>query len=349
MKKTRNSNFEVVRIMSMYLIVLGHFYWETNWDFTKTNILLRTGIQHLWFGGKLGVDLFVLISAFFLFSRKEIKYVSLIKLWGQVLFYSVGISIFVKLFMNMNVGWKELVKSFIPISTGMYWFVTAYVVMYLLAPYINIFLDSLSKKEFQFLLLLLLFIYFFGTTFQNQAIGFKFDEASTIIGVYPFGCYIRKYKKDIEKISFLKLLITAMTMNIILFFSAFCINYVNYLNKTIQANDHSFDRFYGAASPFQIICSICILCIFVKMKPHYIKSVNLFSKSVFGVYLFHCQPLLINFIWNDVVKGFKYETTPFVFFYAAYSSFVIFLIGLIFDLFRQLLLSSVKLFSELRH
>lgn len=70
-KKQRNSNLELLRIISMFLIVLGHFAWQTNWSVNNDTSLIRLGAIHcLWIGGKLGVNLFILISGYFLINSK---------------------------------------------------------------------------------------------------------------------------------------------------------------------------------------------------------------------------------------------------------------------------------------
>ena len=104
----RNSNLEWLRIISMLLIVVGHFSWQTKWNFSHTNIFLQTGIQWLWFGGKLGVDLFILISAYFLATRKEIKIKPLVKLWEQVIFYSILLTIVGILIFKLSINLKEI-------------------------------------------------------------------------------------------------------------------------------------------------------------------------------------------------------------------------------------------------
>lgn len=40
MRKERSSNIEVLRIVSLFLIVLGHFSWHTDWNFSQTNVII---------------------------------------------------------------------------------------------------------------------------------------------------------------------------------------------------------------------------------------------------------------------------------------------------------------------
>lgn len=330
----RNSNLEWIRIISMLLIVLGHFSWQTKWDFAHTNIFLQTGIQWLWFGGKLGVDLFVLISAYFLTTRKEIKFKPLVRLWEQVIFYSVLLTVIGVFYFKLSINFKEVLNTFFPIIAGAYWFVTAYVVMYLLAPYINIGLERLSKEQFKKLLIILMVIFSIVTIFHTESIGFIEDNAMVLIGVYPFGAYIRKYPEDILKIKNIIFSITIFLNLIILYLSALGINLIfRYLKHGIDV--YAFSRFFISVSPFQLLIALSIFALFVKRPVQHNRVVNSVASHVFSVYLVHCQPLMIGFIWLDLVKANRFETTPYVFIYAVIITILIFSVSVIIDYFRQ--------------
>lgn len=84
-RKSRNSNIELLRIISLFLIIVGHFSWHTNWSLNGTSIFLESTIHSLWIGGKLGVDIFVLISGYFL-VKSHYKLSSFVRIWLQALF-----------------------------------------------------------------------------------------------------------------------------------------------------------------------------------------------------------------------------------------------------------------------
>ena len=58
--KQRDSNMELLRIISMILIILFHYIYNSDFQYTEltfSNILIESG----WFLGELGVNLFILI------------------------------------------------------------------------------------------------------------------------------------------------------------------------------------------------------------------------------------------------------------------------------------------------
>lgn len=88
----RNSNLEMLRIVSMFLIVAHHYAMhgfniaELNYSFNRYIV----GVLSL--GGKLGVSCFILISGFFMVNF-QITLHKLIKIIAEVWVYSAGITL----------------------------------------------------------------------------------------------------------------------------------------------------------------------------------------------------------------------------------------------------------------
>ena len=62
----RQSNIELLRIITMFFIVAHHFAVHSGFDFPVNTISInRLWIQFIQIGGKIGVDIFVLISFVF--------------------------------------------------------------------------------------------------------------------------------------------------------------------------------------------------------------------------------------------------------------------------------------------
>ena len=77
-KKTRLSNFELLRIISMLLIVAHHFSVHSHLisDTPIINVYLQRALAT---GGKVAVNLFVLISGYFMINS-TFKFKKLLKL-----------------------------------------------------------------------------------------------------------------------------------------------------------------------------------------------------------------------------------------------------------------------------
>ena len=107
--------------------------------------------------GNFGVNLFVLISGYFLINSK-FKFKKLLKLTTEVFFYSVTLYI-VCIFLKITTfSIEEFKKVIFPISYNMYWFATTYIGLYLLSPFINKLLNNISRTEHKNLIYLLIIL-----------------------------------------------------------------------------------------------------------------------------------------------------------------------------------------------
>ena len=148
--KSRDSSIELLRIISMFMIVMHHFAIHGGFSFAAQTLTVpRFWYSFIIMGGKTGVNIFVLISGYFLINDryKFPKLKNVLKLLGQVLFYSV---IFTAIFGFL--GLKKitrtlLIETFLPVTYGSYWFASAYVVLYLLHPFINVLLLKLKNAN----------------------------------------------------------------------------------------------------------------------------------------------------------------------------------------------------------
>ena len=114
--KSRLSNFELLRIISMILIVINHYVVSSGVLDLEFNIN-RVILQLFGIGGKIGVTLFVLISGYFLIDSK-FKMRKLLKIILETLFYSVSIYFLLWAFQKQKFSIKGMIKVFLPITMG---------------------------------------------------------------------------------------------------------------------------------------------------------------------------------------------------------------------------------------
>lgn len=290
--KIRESNFELLRILSMFLIVLHHFsvYSENLFEPGSTGYLL-----HYMFsvGGKLGVNCFFLISGYFL-CEKERNINKLFKLWGEIFFWSIAIFCFMVVANLIPFSVKDFIKSLFPISFDMYWFATTYFVLYLLFPYINKFTSCLGKKEMLNLIIILFCAWSIIPTFFNTQS--TFSNFSWGFFLYLVGAYIRKYHN--EKISIYKvwsLIIFILNIGII-FVSIVLIGSIGKDNEKLLDNIIYFAK---SQSVFMAISSVSIFFLFKNLRIRDKLWINTISATTFGIYLIHDNVFFRNFIWKN--------------------------------------------------
>lgn len=148
--KQRNSALELLRIVSMLMIVFHHFSIYGGFDWGNNSLT----VPHFWYnfiasGGKLGVNVFVLISGYFLINDKCV-FVNLrkvLKLLGQLPVYSVVIFSIFAACSKATVDYGAITKVLFPVTHETWWFASTYFVLFLLHPFFNVGLRALKKAH----------------------------------------------------------------------------------------------------------------------------------------------------------------------------------------------------------
>lgn len=188
MAAIRQSNFELLRIISILLIVSMHILGNT---FHTRNLLNRELILAVNTLGNTGVTLFILLSGYF-GIRFNIR--KLFKLIAAIWFYSVFSYILEVRCLQVPFTWAGLASSLVPVLSKKYWFMTCYVVLYCFSPYLNRLAAGLSRESFRRLLLIWGFFFAAAPTFLFFEI--QNDTGKGVINVilaYLIGQYIQTY------------------------------------------------------------------------------------------------------------------------------------------------------------
>lgn len=339
MKKDRKSNIELLGIVSMFMIVFSHVTWEGRFSYPKSNILHNTIIQFPWLFGQIGVIVFTLISAYFLSKKKEINVKSISKLAKITWFWSI-LALMIAIIMGGNglLNLKIIINLLFPILRGTYWYVTAYIAMYLLMPYLNIVIDKLNKRNYIIFLTLLLVICSVIPTFTGVT---ALDSANnsgsvySLIVIYFIGGFIRKFENDLVYSN--KKLIGLFIISIII--STIMLYLLNFLNSRgiidINSTNKLYGRFAKTNSIFQIISSTLLFLFFKNININYSKVINYIAGSMISVYIIHTNPVVMNILWNKIIRISIYERSRYILFIELVVAAGVFCSSLIFDILRR--------------
>ena len=96
-------------------IIAHHFACHGAFSFSLQSLEFnRLWIIFLWIWGKIGVNVFVLISGWFLSQTNNFKWSKIIILWLQMFFYSIVVYLLFLLFGNEVFTIKSLIKRIFP-------------------------------------------------------------------------------------------------------------------------------------------------------------------------------------------------------------------------------------------
>lgn len=326
--KKRQSNFELLRIICMFLIVAGHVTWQTKFSYDELNLVHRVSIQSLWMGGELGVWCFTLISAYFL-SGSHFKIKSLKKIWGITLFYSISIYLLLVIFHVIPINPKDALKSFLPVLTGNYWYVSAYIGMYILVPYMNIVIEHLEKKEYQKFLLLLFIMFSLLPYLKNITVVTNNNSVINLVYIYFVGGYLRKYSSDFTKEN-QKYYILIFLGSLILMLSSIVV--------LDLIRPKSWFAFLTTSSPLEAIAGVSLFLISKNTSISYNEIINKIAASTFAVYLIHCQAIFLPILWDKIVHAQQWQTIPYMPVYELLVACIIYCTATLIDFTRLYIL-----------
>ena len=195
MKKERESNFELCRLACMFYIVFYHLiihvpgiYDQMSWAKPLATIC------------HVGVVVFVMISGYFGINRSLAGF---LKIALSVSFYNLLGILIAHFAFAQPFDPKSLLSVFLPVSHGGYWFITTYLILYLIAPYVNRLLDGFEKKEYWiFLAILSVLVFYLGGIAGVSACNGRGILA--FILSYSIGRFIHTYYPEGMEPAFLK-------------------------------------------------------------------------------------------------------------------------------------------------
>lgn len=284
----------MLRIISMFLIIMHHCTMYGLGQITS-NTMNRSIAGVTILGGKLGVDIYILIAGYYM-CQSRFTGKKLVRLWGEVFFYAAGIyavldvlkhlgyrEVLDDLQISVYFGWKPIRDLLLPIGSRQYWFFTCYIIIMLLSPILNLVIERLEQKRLLGCLILTTMMWSSITT--SNGYDYYYNELIWLLIVYLYGGYIRRYSKN-----------TNVRRSL-------CIAGVAFLGMVIDselciAHNGGYYSHVVLNAPLTLLCAVSLFLAFIKMRPRTNHLINTIAGTTFGVYLIHANLKLNPFLWN---------------------------------------------------
>ena len=148
-QKLRYNNLDLLRFIAIWGVLTSHYIgWggvANNTSPSDINFYIAAVLGVV---SQISVNIFYIISGYFLESNREFRIKKITIFYWKVFFYSVLIPVVLVLIGYIPFD-KLLIKSLFPILSNQYWFATIYIFLMLLFPFLNILLSNCSKKTTQ--------------------------------------------------------------------------------------------------------------------------------------------------------------------------------------------------------
>ena len=359
-KEQRNSNFELLRIVSMVLIILYHIIYHGHVIELCATEELKNLFKIIEILTLVHVNSFVLLSGYYQWN-KRFKQSKVWKIINASWFYRV---IIVFIFMTLgliSIDKLTLFKDIFPLEFANNWFIKYYILLYLISPLLNAAIKTMSQKTHKRILLILFIMFCFmpwitrSQTFDNN--GYTLYQ---FIYLYLIGGYLNKYnsfenstigqKSNLIKRSVLITIISVCVLsNFLLYHFSFKYTgpnaFLNDLILNIQISHLSYNN------PFVLIQSIAYFLLFstFKFKNRFINGV---AALTIGVYLIHDNNYIRSYIytWLNVNNTLVTSFTSLLWFILL--ALIIFIMCAIIEFIRQklfLFIYNRKLSIKLRN
>lgn len=233
----------------------------------------------------IAVNCFVLVSGYFGIKMKVKRIFQL----GSVVWFWGITGLLLATVTGIHVlSIQTDILSFFPIITKRNWFVTTYIVLYLLSPVLNFVIEKLNKRQFQSLLVLMVVIFYLIPTiaYSLNAPTVTLDSGYGIVNfvcLYFIGRYIKIYLGDIKRIY----------VGIGYLFSSFLLFSANHIMSVLLG--FYFNTYISYDTIFCLAGAVCLFLWFRGLS-FQSKMINQIAGYSFAAFVIHTSPF-----YGDVV------------------------------------------------
>lgn len=294
-KKPRNSNLELYRIICMLMIVAHHYVVNSGVrDSMSSNPTALNSIFLYLFGawGKTGINCFMLITGYYMCTSK-ITLRKFVKLMAQIYFYRwlIFCVFFVTNYETLTP--LRIIRMVMPFWSITDVFTSCFIVFWLTIPFWTILVKNMNQRQHLLLLLLLMCIYSVLSGIPEFKI--KFNYVTWFGVLFLIASYIRIYPNTIFNrnklwgyMTFISVLLASLSV------IRFNYHFVSDSNKF-----------------FAVMVALCSFLWFKNMDIKYSKLINSFGAGTFGVLLIHANSnAMRTWLWKDTVDVIGHYTLP---------------------------------------
>ncbi len=279
-KAERQSGVELLRVIAIFMVLVCHANARvlglpspSDFDSSPSSSVVRMFFAC---AGEGGVNIFVMISGWFGIHAKPR---GLAKLLFQVFFLLWGIYAVFLLTGHATLNAHDI-KVCLTL-TDEYWFVMAYIGLYVLSPVLNAFVEKATKREFQMVLAAFYAFQCYYCWLSGTVDYFSGYCVTFLCGLYLTARYFRLYP--------VKLIASHGTA---VFFASLLV--VTVVSVVAMARLGNGARMLRYDNPLVIISSLGLLSAFARMRFRS-RVVNSLATACFAVYIIHFDPLVFHY------------------------------------------------------
>ncbi|MCD7836358.1 MAG: acyltransferase [Lachnospiraceae bacterium] len=341
-KPARLANMELLRCIAMMMIVVLHYLG-------KGDILADLSQPQLTDYGAaawilecfciVAVNVYMLISGYF--SRvSSFRLSKLLKLYIQVWLYSVIIGFaayFLGIYPAEEFSFHYVLTLVLPITMGHYWFMTAYVFMYILMPLCAMAIKYMNRRQMQAAIALLLVFNcllksVIPARLEMDGQGYDF---MWYLCVFMVAAYIGRFAGG-AVVHWLQGIIIYFTGVVLIFVELMALHIVYVKTGSLE---HIIKISIEYNHIFPLIAAIGLFMAFLKIniRGRAAAIITKISPYTLGVYLLH-ENIALRYKWQKWLWADRIDSVGNMLMFTAAAVVVVFIVGIAADVLRERLM-----------
>ena len=309
----RDSRYELIRIVSMLLIVASHC---VKWTLGDNYAFLEGphGFNYFFafvtvMFGNVGTYLFIILTCWFSVDKVSFKADRLLRTVWQTWTTSILCLIITFILRFRTISLKNAISEMITPFDNQYWFVTVFCVFILVLPMLQTLVQKMDDSRLRFTCLILLILCPFRGILKAEIFG----QIGDFFTVFFVVAYLKRHPDNwIEKHNKLGLALFVLFVFLCLIAGEVLPEYLfgKHMNGGSGSLYVKIIRKLRLRTIFQLWGAICSFYAFthIHLKPS--RLINTIAKPAFGVYLWHYNVLLRDWIWVDALHAnYLYQET----------------------------------------
>lgn len=345
-EKKRMANLELLRCIAMMMVVILHFLGKGNLLPDLTQEMNGSGLA-AWLLESfcmVAVNVYMFISGYFL-CTSSFKLSRLLQLYVQVWLYSVAfgmLGVATGVIAETTVDTHFFLTLLFPVWMEHYWFMTAYVFLYVMMPFLGCALKRMSKQQLKITVVMLLVVFSLSKSILplRMELDQKGYDCLWYLCVFVTAAYIRRFKVPLlEKKGRGILLYLAGCLTV--FIGTMALRLICLRTGRLERMAGMFMEYNHI---FAFLAALGLFYAFLRLKAEgrTARIATRIAPYTLGVYLLH-ENLGLRYSWQRWLGADRVSGVASLFLYTFLAVICVFTAGIITDMLRKGIMKGIHM------